>query len=167
MKKWHLLALTVLIMPGLFPARAQDAVDVSKFPNPCHLYLQADKTKCIGFRYRFGVLSPVTHGVGDKFRIVPGLATNQGISLESIQHPGFYARHANYLLQLSQPSDNDSKLAGDATFLIEPNPNTPGGVLLHPWSWWPSLFAIAVTRDDMLYVVPKARYDDCTFVIGP
>ncbi|QYR19243.1 glycoside hydrolase family 43 protein [Paenibacillus sp. sptzw28] len=50
-----------------------------------------------------------------RFRIVPGLASSSGISFESVNFPGYYLRHKNYVLVLEKP-DGTSTFNSDATF---------------------------------------------------
>ncbi|GEM_PF-3066701 len=53
------------------------------------------------------------------FRIVPGLADPNWISFESLNYPGYYLRHQNFVFHLHQASD-DQLFKEDATFRIIP-----------------------------------------------
>lgn len=49
------------------------------------------------------------------FRIVPGLASSGHVSIESVNYPGYFLRHADYDFALV-PNDGSSQFAQDATF---------------------------------------------------
>ncbi|MGD2152204.1 MAG: AbfB domain-containing protein [Gemmatimonadales bacterium] len=53
------------------------------------------------------------------FRMVPGLADSDWVSLESVNYPGHYLRHQNFEFHLQQASD-DQLFKEDATFRIVP-----------------------------------------------
>jgi len=53
------------------------------------------------------------------FRIVPGLADPNWISFESVNYPGYYLRHQDFVFHLHQASD-DQLFKEDATFRIIP-----------------------------------------------
>jgi hypothetical protein len=53
-----------------------------------------------------------------RFRIVPGLADSAGISFESVNFPGYYLRHYDYILRLER-KDGTSIFNQDATFYKE------------------------------------------------
>ncbi|MGO4430462.1 AbfB domain-containing protein, partial [Streptomyces sp. MCAF7] len=57
-------------------------------------------------------ISPVEDS---QFRIRPGLAGTGTVSFESVNHPGYFLRHANYDFQLAL-NDGSSQFAADATF---------------------------------------------------
>jgi hypothetical protein len=50
-----------------------------------------------------------------QFRLRPGLAGTDTVSFESVNHPGYFLRHANYDFQLAL-YDGSSQFAADATF---------------------------------------------------
>ncbi|MCZ7422188.1 glycoside hydrolase family 43 protein [Verrucosispora sp. WMMA2121] len=50
-----------------------------------------------------------------QWRLRPGLANSSGLSFESVNYPGRYLRHSNYVLVLAA-NDGSSGFAGDATF---------------------------------------------------
>jgi hypothetical protein len=47
--------------------------------------------------------------------LVPGLADSRGVSFESVNYPGYYARHFNFEIVLDQKEDT-SIYRNDATF---------------------------------------------------
>jgi hypothetical protein len=49
------------------------------------------------------------------WRMVPGLADSTGVSFESVNRPGFYLRHSNFVIRLDQ-NNNGSAFRADATF---------------------------------------------------
>ncbi len=53
------------------------------------------------------------------FKIVPGLAGSQGISLEASNYPGHFLRHQNYRVKLHRRSE-DQLFKEDATFFVVP-----------------------------------------------
>jgi hypothetical protein len=53
------------------------------------------------------------------FKMVPGLADSDWVSLESVNYPGHYLRHQNLEFHLHQGSD-DQLFKEDATFRIVP-----------------------------------------------
>ena len=50
-----------------------------------------------------------------KWKIVPGLADNNGISFESVSRPNYYLRHSNSAIVLNS-NDNSTTFKSDATF---------------------------------------------------
>jgi hypothetical protein len=69
-----------------------------------------------------GEVSPVGSAVDRQdatFRMVPGLADGNWVSLESVNYPGYYLRHQNFEFHLQQASD-DQLFREDATFRIVP-----------------------------------------------
>lgn len=58
---------------------------------------------------------PLSTPADGKFRRVTGLASNSGVSFESVNFPGYYLRHYNYELKL-QRNDGTTIFAQDATF---------------------------------------------------
>jgi hypothetical protein len=69
-----------------------------------------------------GYLTPVTSPLDRNdatFRIVPGLAGEDSISLESVNYPGYYLRHQGYQIKLHQAS-GDSLYRSDSSFRVKP-----------------------------------------------
>jgi len=50
------------------------------------------------------------------WKLVPGLADPAGVSFESVNYPGRYLRHYNYLLRVDPISTAQER--GDATFRV-------------------------------------------------
>ncbi len=50
-----------------------------------------------------------------KWKLVAGLADSNGVSFESVNYPGYYLRHSNYILVVNQ-NDNSATFKADATF---------------------------------------------------
>ena len=61
-----------------------------------------------------------------QWRLRPGLANASGLSLESVNAPGRYLRHANYVLALAA-NDGSATFAADATFYRTRASPMPGG----------------------------------------
>ncbi len=57
-------------------------------------------------------------GPSGRFQVRPGLADAGCVSFESVEHPGFYLRHRDYVLRLEQ-SDASGLYRSDATFCPE------------------------------------------------
>ncbi|SJL85067.1 family 43 glycosylhydrolase [Vibrio palustris] len=55
-----------------------------------------------------------TPATSSQFKVVAGLADPQGISFESVSHPGYYLRHRNFSLYMEYNKGNT--FAADATF---------------------------------------------------
>jgi GH43 family beta-xylosidase len=65
--------------------------------------------------YRATLETNVTKLEDSQFRIVPGLAGNGSISIESTNFPGYYLRHSNFEVYLAQ-NDGSTLFAEDASF---------------------------------------------------
>nr|WP_276539962.1 AbfB domain-containing protein [Paenibacillus polysaccharolyticus] len=62
----------------------------------------------------------VTPALDAQFRVVPGLASSTGVSLEAINYPGYFLkRNASNKIVL-EAFTNTTAYKGDATFLISP-----------------------------------------------
>ena len=87
--------------------------------------LRADTVQIEPVNYPDYVLSYRANGVwlestpdpveSSEFRMVAGLADGSGVSFASVQHPGYYLRHRNFVLYLEYDNGSDT-FTEDATF---------------------------------------------------
>ena len=69
-----------------------------------------------------------------KFRVVKGLANNSGyVSFASVNFPGYYLRHRNYVFELA-PYDGSPQFAADATFKEVPGLADTGAASFQAYS---------------------------------
>lgn len=68
-----------------------------------------------------------------QWRIVPGLASSEGVSFESVDRPGYYLRHCDGKLSISEKEDSDLFNA-DATWLIRTALDSKDGVSLESYN---------------------------------
>nr|WP_260866451.1 AbfB domain-containing protein [Paenibacillus xylanexedens] len=62
----------------------------------------------------------VSPALDAQFRVVPGLASSSGISLESINYPGYFLKRNTSNKIVLEAFANTTAYKGDATFLISP-----------------------------------------------
>ncbi|MEV4410372.1 glycoside hydrolase family 43 protein [Catellatospora sp. NPDC049609] len=103
-----------------------------------------------------------------QWRLRPGLADAAGVSFESVNHPGRYLRHSNYVIGLAA-NDGSALFAGDATF------HRTAGLADSSWTSWRShnfptrylRHAGYLLRIDVLSASsPAGDRADATFQIG-
>ncbi len=103
-----------------------------------------------------------------QWRLRPGLADSAGVSFESVNFPGRYLRHSNYVIGLAA-NDGSALFAGDATF------HRTAGLADANWTSWRShnfptrylRHAGFVLRIDVLSSSsPASDRADATFQIG-
>lgn len=86
------------------------------------------------WEFRARIDPNVTSLADSQFRIVPGLAGNGTVSLESANFPGYYLRHRNYEIWLE--SDNGSSLfRADASFYRRSGLASSAGVSLESYNF--------------------------------
>jgi hypothetical protein len=71
------------------------------------------------------------------FRLVPGLASDDDVSFESINYPGYYLRHQNFRIKLQRLSDdaNPDLFQRDATFRIVDGLADHSGISLEAFNY--------------------------------
>lgn len=71
------------------------------------------------YNYEARIDNNVSPEADSYFRVVPGLADPNLVSLESVNYPGYYLRHYDYQIRLD-PDDGTNIFKEDATFEIVP-----------------------------------------------
>jgi hypothetical protein len=116
-----------------------------------------------------GQLSPIATALDlddATFKVVPGLAGDYSISLESIDHPGFYLRHQDFAIKLHQ-DDGSALFRDDASFHVVPGRADDGAISLESVNY-PGRFLRH--RDFQLFLEPAdsaLASADATFVVAP
>ncbi|MFI9748716.1 family 43 glycosylhydrolase [Streptomyces collinus] len=86
------------------------------------------------YEYRARIEANVTKLADSQFRVVPGLAGNGTVSLESANFPGYYLRHENFEVWLRK-NDGSAQFASDATFRQRAGLADPAGVSYESYNY--------------------------------
>jgi len=97
-----------------------------------------------------------------RFRLVPGLADTNMVSLESVDRPGHYARHWFSRIKVDPKPDKDPLFRPDATFEVRPG-SEGNGLRLRSFNWRDCY--IGATHTKKAYIVPDPSPEAATIDI--
>ena len=122
------------------------------------VFNNGDQELGFGTRDFIGYAVPINEAT--KFRIVQGLADPSGVSIESVENPGYFLRHQHYMIKLHPYPEADELFKEDATFRL-----IRSGSAVSFQSYNYPNYAITVTKNNALWITPNPTDDRSTFLI--
>lgn len=129
---------------------------------PCSIRLAFDSELSIADDKGFCSFKRTVDAKPLQFRLVPGLADTNMVSLESVERPGHYARHFFGRIKIDPKPEKDAFFRADATFEVRPGVDG-SGLRLRSFNWRDCY--IGATHTKKTFIVPDPSPEAATIDI--
>jgi hypothetical protein len=158
--------LSVLALAGvvlfLAVSHAAETPPAIIFGKACTIHLAFDTELAIVDDKGFCSFKRSAEAKPLRFRLVPGLADTNMVSLEAVDRPGHYARHWFSRIKVDPKPDKDPFFRSDATFEVRPGLEG-NGLRLRSFNWRDCY--IGVTHTKKTFIVPDPSPEAATLDI--